>query len=373
MNKDPFILASGPPTRTAEMISRAFEAGWNGAVTKTICLNHEEMVDVSPRIYSLGNGLKNIELISNIPAEQWAKDIEILKKAYPDKAVIASISAEANNLAGWQKLAEMMQAAGADAMELNFSCPHGLPEKGMGKTCSDNTDIAANITKTVREASTIPVWTKLSPNVTSISQLAQKCAENRADCITAINTVKGFAGVNIKTGKPISQAYGGISGPAIKPVALKSVSEIASVVNCPVSAVGGISNWQDAVEFILLGASTVQLCTAVMLNGYGIINDLHRGISGYFGTKTIDDIRGTSLKHISSFSALDKTVKLIPQIDKSKCVKCGRCMVSCRDAGYQAINENIEISLEKCTGCGLCTAVCPVSCIKLTPLFTFNS
>jgi len=365
MNKDPFILASGPPTRTAEMISAAFKAGWNSAVTKTICLNHEDMVDISPRIYSLENGIKNIELISSIPAEQWAKDIAYLKKTYPKKSVIASISAEACNPSGWQELTEMMQAAGADALELNFSCPHGLPEKGMGNTCSDNPEIAAEITKMVKMVSSIPVWVKLSPNVTSISDLAQMCADSGADCITAINTVKGFAGVDIETGKPVSQVYGGISGPAIKPVALKAVSEISALAGCPVSAVGGVSKWQDAVEFILLGASSVQICTAVMLNGYAIIAELQDGLSEYLGEKTVNDIKGTSLKYISSFSELDKSIKHIPQIDTEKCNKCGRCVISCRDAGYQAINDSLEINPEKCTGCGLCAAVCPVGCIQL--------
>ncbi len=372
MNKDPFILGSGPPTRTAEMISRAFSTGWNSAVTKTICLNHKEMVDVSPRIYRLKNGLKNIELISALPAEQWAREINALKEKYPDKTIIASISAEANNTKAWQELAVMMQEAGSNALELNFSCPHGLPEKSMGNTCSDIPEAAASITRAVKEVSKIPVWVKLSPNITSIIHLAGLCVKNGADCITATNTVKGFAGLDISTGKPELPVYGGLSGNMIKPVALKAVSEIVSKVKCPVSASGGVSNWQDAVEFLLLGASSVQVCTEVMFNGYKVIDKLKSGLADYLGEKSIDGVRGASLKYITSFSELDKTVKLKAKIDRKSCINCKKCYISCRDAGYQAIEEDIRINSEKCTGCGLCGCVCPVRCIEMTELFTFR-
>ncbi|OGI04905.1 MAG: hypothetical protein A2Y25_00575 [Candidatus Melainabacteria bacterium GWF2_37_15] len=368
MNRDPFILASGPPTRNAEMISRAFDIGWNGAVTKTICLNHEDMVEVAPRIHRVNNGLKNIELISPRSVEEWVEDVRFLKSKYPEKTVIASISAEAGNIAAWQKLALMMQDAGSDALELNFSCPHGLPEKNMGNTCSDIPEAAGLITKSVKQVSKIPVWVKLSPNVTSISYLAQVCVGNGADCITAINTVKGFAGVDIETGKPILSTYGGISGQTIKPIALKAVSEIASLVKCPVSAAGGISTWQDAVEFILLGASTVQICTEVMLSGYEIIHNLSQGLADYLGMNTLDNIRGTSLKYVTSFYKLDNTYKVISEIDFETCTKCEKCYISCRDAGYQAIDICYKIDKEKCTGCGLCSAVCPAECIKVTPV-----
>lgn len=374
MIKDPFILASGPPTRNAWMIARAFEAGWNSAVTKTICLNHEDMVDVAPRIHRLENGFKNIELISPISAEQWTEDFVLLKRKYPDKAIIASISAEAKNLKGWQKLAKMMQEAGADALELNFSCPHGLPEKGMGTTCSEIPELAGSITDLVKEVAHIPVWVKLSPNVTDIKHIARVCAKAGADCITAINTVKGFAGIDINTGKPKldingQSTYGGLSGSVIKPIALKAVSEIASAVDCPISAAGGISTWQDAVEFILLGASSIQICSEVMINGYDIIHHLQQGLSGYLGHKSLEDIRGTSLSYITSYSKLDNKTVLMPEIDNHACIKCGKCYASCRDAGYQTISwstgELPWINKNKCTGCGLCQAVCPVNCIKL--------
>lgn len=364
MKNNPFILASAPPTRNAQMISRAFELGWMGAVTKTICLNYEEMLDVSPRMVRLDDGFQNIELISPRSPDEWVDDIRFLKNKYPSNLVIASISAEANNFAAWQKLAIMMQNAGANALELNFSCPHGLPEKGMGNTCSDVPEVAASITKVVKEVANIPVWVKLSPNVTSIKHLAQLCVQGGADGITAINTVKGFAGVDIETGRPKLPAYGGISGSIVKPIALRAVSEIVASVDCPVSASGGISTWHDAVEFILLGASTVQICTEVMLNGYEIIHDLKQGLDNYLNGKNLEDIRGTSIKHITSFSKLDKSARVIPQINKETCIKCKKCYVSCKDAGYQAIDTELGINKQKCTGCGLCIAVCPVSCIS---------
>ncbi len=375
--QNPFILASGPATRTAEMIARAFKLGWAGAVTKTICLNYEMMVDVSPRIAKINGGLKNIELISSRSPENWVEDIRFLKNSYPKSIVIASISAEVNNPGAWQELTLMMQDAGADILELNFSCPHGLPELDMGNTCSDTPYLAGEIINSIKKVSKIPVWAKLSPNVSSIKHLAGVCVKNKADGITAINTVKGFAGVDIETGMPELNvegltAYGGISGNIIKPVALKAVSEIAVSVDCPVSAAGGIKNWQDAVEFIMLGASTVQICTEVMHNGYEIINGLQKGIYTFLKKhelNSLTEIKGKSLKYIKPIADLNKQAVAAAVIDHSKCIKCGKCYKACFDAGYQAITDSkngfLKIDRQKCTGCGLCKAICPVKCIAM--------
>ncbi len=375
---NPFILASGPPTRTGDMIARAFKLGWAGAVTKTISLNYKQMIDVSPRIAEINGGFQNIELVSPRPPEDWADDIKRLKAEYSDNTVIASITAEADKFADWHKLTLMMQQAGADVLELNFSCPHGLPEMGMGATCSDSPQIAADIVEEIKKVSMIPVWAKLSPNVPNISLLADICAKSGADGITAINTVKGFAGIDIETGMPKinvagSSAYGGISGGLIKPVAMKAVSEIASSVNIAVSAAGGIRNWRDAVEFIMLGASTVQICTEVMLNGYEIITELNNGLYEYFkrhNINSMEEIKGKSLKYIKSHSELDNDRVSYAVIDENKCVNCGKCYKACEDSGYQAIIQNYAampvIAKEKCTGCGLCKIVCPLNCIELT-------
>lgn len=375
--KSPFILASGPPARTGEMISRAFRMGWAGAVTKTVCLNYDKMINTSPRLVKIKNGIQNIELISNRSPELWAEEIKDLKSQYPDNIVIASISAEANNFKGWQKLTLMMQKAGADVLELNLSCPHGLPEMGMGTICSETPGFAQEIIKEVKKNAQIPVWAKLSPDVTNMQNLAQFCKKSGADGITAINTVKGFAGINIETGKPKLNigdysTYGGMSGEIVKPVALKAVSEIANMVKCPVSAVGGIKSWQDAVEFILLGATTVQICSEVMVNGYEIIYELEKGLHKYLETHKInnlEEIRGASLKYIKSFSQLNNNFIKIPSIENSKCIKCGKCYKACNDSGYQAINfingSFPEIKPEKCSGCGLCSIVCPAVCISM--------
>jgi dihydropyrimidine dehydrogenase (NAD+) subunit PreA len=377
---NPFILASGPPTRNGEMIAKAFDAGWAGAVTKTICLNYESMNNVSPRLWGFSNGynnigLKNIELISDKSPQDWVQEIYYLKNNYPDRIIIASISATAYDLKDWQYLAVIMQDAGADILELNLSCPHGLPEKGMGNACCDVPKISAQVTKAVREVSKIPVWVKLSPNVTDIKYLADICLESGADSITAINTVKCFAGVDINTGKPKldvngKSAYGGLSGSLIKPIALKAVSEIALLFGCEISAVGGINCWEDAVEFMLLGATTIQLCTKVMFEGIDSLNSLKQGLKNYLETHNyncLKEITGKSLRYISTFSGLDYIQKVFPVIDHSRCLKCKKCRQVCFDSGYQAV-KNLEsgfpvINHDKCSSCGLCGIICPVKTI----------
>ena len=380
--KNPFILASAPPTRNAEMIARAFEAGWAGAVTKTICLNHNEMINVSPRMWGSGKNLllQNIELISERPATEWVEDIKHLKRNYPENIVIASISAEAENTEAWQNLASMMQEAGADILELNLSCPHGLPEIGMGSACCDVPELSADIVKTVKQVSDIPVWVKLSANVPSISYLAKLCLGAGADGITAINTIRGFAGIDIETGLPKldiagKSSYGGFSGGIIKPFAMRSVAEIAASCRCFISATGGVNGWQDAVEFMMLGASTIQVCTKVMFEGYGVIDSMLDGLRQYMerhNYSTVEEIIGKASGKISGFEALNREAGVYPEVDGSSCVKCGKCFVSCRDAGYQAIEysggEVPVIASKSCTGCGLCAIACPVGCIALKSL-----
>lgn len=379
--QNPYILASAPPTRNAEMIARAFDLGWAGAVTKTICLNYKEMSNTSPRLYAFKGGsstygLQNIELISDKSPQEWIKEIKFLKEAYPEKIIIASISAEANNLSGWQELSQMMQNAGADILELNLSCPHGLPELGMGRACCEVPDISAKITKAVKEVSDIPVWVKLSASVNDINYLAKLCLLSGADGITAINTVRGFAGIDIETGIPNfnvdgKSTFGGLSGKIIKPIALQAVAEIASSNNCFISASGGINSWQDAVEFALLGASTTQICTKVMLEGYDVISSLLSGLNNYLerhNYNSFQEITGKSLKNLSLYENLNKKTILNPVINKKTCIKCGKCYVSCLESGYQSINfrkESFpEVIPEKCSGCGLCKLVCPANSIN---------
>jgi len=380
---NPFLLASSPITRTAEMIKRGFEAGWGGAVLKTICLCPETMVDVSQRIYVHKNrssfaGLKNIEMVSNRPVGIWVKEIKELKNEFPDRVIIASIMAEGEKLQEWQELTEILQDAGADVIELNLSCPNGVPERGMGSFVSEIPDLCGKITDAVKKVSKIPVWAKLSPNITDISFLAFSCLQGGADGITAINTLKGFAGIDIENLQPKlniggMSTYGGFSGNIVKPFALKAISEIARDHNCYISATGGISNWQDAVEFMLLGASSLQICTEVMLNGYNIIKPLSEGLESYLerhSHASLEGLIGAGLDKIDVYSKLDKNIKYQANINNETCRNCGKCFVSCTDGGYQAINKEnnktYSVNPDKCVGCGLCQYVCPTNSITMT-------
>lgn len=379
---NPFLLASSPATRNAEMIKRGFQAGWGGAVVKTICLYPETMIDVSPRMYGYKNknslaGMQNIEVISNRPVEVWAREINELKKEFPDRIIVASIMAEGNKLQEWQELTEILQNAGADAIELNLSCPNGLPEREMGSYISEIPDMCGKITEAVKKISKVPVWAKLSPNVTDISYLAYVCLKVGADGITAINTLKGYAGIDIETLQPNLSVggistYGGFSGNIIKPFALKAVSEIAKDHKCYVSATGGISNWQDAVEFMLLGASSVQICTEVLLNGYNIISSLTEGLENYLerhSYPSLEGLIGKGLDKIQDYSKLDKNIIYQANIDKKSCSKCGKCFTTCNDGGYQAISPDknglYSVNPKKCTGCGLCRHVCPANAVSM--------
>jgi len=379
---NPFLLAASPITRTAEMIRRGFKAGWGGAVLKTISLCPETMTDVSQRICVYKNkssliGLNNIEMTSNRPIEVWVKEINELKKEFPDRIIIASIMAEGEKLQEWQELAETLQDAGVDTIELNLSCPNGVPERGMGSFISEIPDLCGKITEAVKKVSKVPVWAKLSPNIPDISFLAFSCLQGGADGITAINTLKGFAGIDIESLQPKLNiggvsTYGGFSGNIVKPFALKAVSEIAKDNACYISATGGISNWQDAVEFMLLGASSLQICTEVMLKGHDVINSLIGGLEDYLerhSYTSLEDLIGLGLQKVDDYGKLDKNVKYQANINTESCKKCGECFTSCMDGGYQAINQKdnktFSINVDKCVGCGLCQYVCPANAISM--------
>jgi dihydropyrimidine dehydrogenase (NAD+) subunit PreA len=377
---NPFLLASAPPTRTGEMIRRAFAAGWGGAVTKSIALDPAR--DLQPRLHPLryrkrAVGMENVELTTQLTVEQWQQEIADVKADYPSRPLWASIM-DAPIKENWQRLAEAMQEAGADALELNVSCPHGMPTKGMGAFIGQSAQLTGEVVSWVKEVSQVPVMVKLTPNVTDIAFVARAAKENGADALCAINTVLGLIGVDLDTLTPLPSVggvstYGGYSGPGVKPIALRCVAQIAKATGLPVSGLGGLSTWEDAVEFMAVGAGTVQVGTAVMWNGYPIIEGLIRGLSGYLDTKGFSNLTpliGAVLPRIVEFPEMPLTVRARARVD-DRCDGCLLCIPACADGGFQAISgvkgEVVIIDGERCNGCSLCVMVCPLNSITMVP------
>jgi dihydropyrimidine dehydrogenase (NAD+) subunit PreA len=382
--ENPFLLSSAPPTCTGEMIQRAFKEGWGGAVTKTIKPDKTPVYDLKNRFGIMGLEDKqlvlfeNIEEVSKRPVGTWIKEIKEIKKNFPDKLLIGSLMAEPKE-EDWETLARTVSEAGVDMLELNLGCPHGMPERGMGAFCGQRPDLIDKLTKAAKKTSSVPVMVKLTPNVADIALMAKTAQDAGADATSAINTVLGLIGVDINTFEPKptvdgKSTFGGMSGPAVKPIGMRCVAQIAQATNIPVSGIGGISTWKDAVEYLLIGAANVQVCTAVMWRGYRIVGDLVDGLANYLsdkGFKSVTEIQGKTLPKITAWSKLNKDYKVVASINKEKCIKCGVCFIDCNDAGYQAIkfepnsNKVAEVDEEKCDACSLCTIACPVpDCIS---------
>jgi len=390
---NPFWLASGPPTNTAGQVMRAFDAGWGGAVWKTI---GEPIVNVSSRYGAIDyNGAKmmgfnNIELISDRSIEDNFREIAQVKTRYPKNLVIASLMVESKREV-WHEMARRAEDAGSDALELNFGCPHGMSERGMGAAVGQVPEYTEMITTWVKEAARTPVIVKLTPNVTDISRLAEAAERGGADAISLINTINSLMGVNLENFSPTpivagKSSHGGYCGPAVKPIALHLVSCAAKKVKIPVIGIGGIGNWTDAAEHIAVGASCVQVCTAAMHYGFRIVEDMADGLAQYMdehGYRTIEDFRGRALPNVMDWGDLDLNYKIVAKIDRELCIGCQLCYIACEDGAHQCIEpytvnsngkRNVNgkgvhvprIMEDHCVGCNLCMLVCPVpNCITM--------
>jgi dihydropyrimidine dehydrogenase (NAD+) subunit PreA len=395
---NPFWLASGPPANTGGQVMRAFEAGWGGAVWKTI---GEPIVNTSSRYGAIDlngvkmMGLNNIELISDRPIEDNLREIAEVKKRYPKHLVIASLMVESKR-ESWHEMVRRAEDAGSDALELNFGCPHGMSERGMGAAVGQVPEYTEMITSWVKEAAKTPVIVKLTPNVTDITRIAQAAERGGADAVSLINTINSIMGVDLETFAPRPEvagksSHGGYCGPAVKPIALHLVSSVAKKVKIPISGIGGIGYWNDAAEHIAMGASTVQVCTAAMHYGFRIVEDMADGLSQYMdshGFRTIEDFRGRAVPNVMDWGDLDLNYKIIAVINDDLCIGCQLCYVACEDGAHQCISpymvagngkKNVNgmgvhvprIIDEECVGCNLCALVCPVeNCITMKQVDT---
>jgi dihydropyrimidine dehydrogenase (NADP+)/dihydropyrimidine dehydrogenase (NAD+) subunit PreA len=337
---NPFVIGSGPPGTNANVIGRAFDEGWGAVVAKTISLDASKVINVAPRyarMRATGSrevlGWENIELISDRPFETWIDEFKALKDRYPDRVLIASIMEECRRDA-WVEIVQRCEAAGIDAFELNFSCPHGLPERKMGSAMGQDPAILSEVCGWVNEAATVPVWAKMTPNITSIVEPARASLQAGCEGISAINTILCVMGVNLDTlrPEPTVEGYtvpGGYSCKAIRPIALRMIMELGTMMygggcGAPIpddggpalegefpgrslSAIGGVETGEDAAQFILLGAHTVQVCTGVMIHGYRMLRPLTESLTAFMekhGFERVEDFRGYSLPYFTTHAEL---------------------------------------------------------------------
>lgn len=380
---NPFWLASAPPTNSGYQIMKAFDAGWGGAVWKTLGV---PVVNVSSRYGSVNYrntrmmGFNNIELITDRPLADNLREIEEVKKYFPNHAVIASLMVETKEQ--WHSIIRDVQNAGADGIELNFGCPHGMCERGMGSAVGQEPEVLQTIVSWVMEAATIPVITKLSPNISHITDPGLAAVKGGTDAISLINTIKSIVGIDLDTYAPYpivdgKGSNGGYCGPAVKPIALQMLRELAAdkqINKVPISGIGGIETWRDVVEFILLGATSVQVCTAAMHYGFGIVREMETGLLQFMkdkGYNTIYDFAGKALPNVVEWKHLNLKHKVVANINADKCVGCDLCYIACDDGAHQAIgltdgSRIPHIIEENCVGCNLCSLVCPVeNCITM--------
>ena len=387
---NPFWLASAPPTDKEYNVRRAFEAGWGGVVWKTLGEAGPPIVNVNgPRygvVYGADRrvlGINNIELITDRPLETNLEEIKRVKKDFPDRALIASIMVPCEENA-WKEILPRVEDTGCDGIELNFGCPHGMSERGMGSAVGQVPEYITMVAEWCKQYTYLPVIVKLTPNITDIRYPARAANAGGADAVSLINTVSSITSVNLDTMSPEPSidgkgSHGGYCGQAVKPIALNMVAEIArdpETANLPISGIGGVTTWRDAAEFLALGAGNVQVCTAAMVYGFGIIKELTAGLSGWMdekGYQSVAEVTGRAVPNVTDWQYLNLNYITKARIDPDLCIKCGRCFAACEDTSHQAIvmgeNRTFEVIDEECVACNLCVDVCPVEgCITMEEL-----
>ena len=386
---NPFWLASAPPTDKEYNVRRAFQAGWGGVVWKTLGEAGPPVVNVNgPRYGAIWGadrrllGLNNIELITDRPLEVNLREMKAVKRDYPDRALIASLMVPCVEEA-WKAILPLVEDTGADGIELNCGCPHGMSERGMGAAVGQNPDLIERITRWCKQTTRMPVIVKLTPNITDVRLPARAALAGGADAVSLINTINSITSVDLDDFAPEPTidgkgTHGGYCGPAVRPIALNMVAEIARDAETrgkPISGIGGIGTWRDAAEFMALGCGTVQVCTAAMHYGFRIVDDMIDGLNHWMDAKgyaRLSDFVGKAVPNVTDWQFLNMKYDIKARIDQDKCVKCGLCHIACEDTSHQAITKEkdglrfFEVVDEECVGCNLCMHVCPVDgCITM--------
>jgi dihydropyrimidine dehydrogenase (NAD+) subunit PreA len=384
---NPFWLASAPPTDKEYNVRRAFEAGWGGVVWKTLGSEGPPVVNVNgPRYGAIWGadrrllGLNNIELITDRPLQTNLDEITRVKKDYPDRAVIVSIMVPCEEQA-WKDILPRVEATGADGIELNFGCPHGMAERGMGSAVGQVPEYIQMVTEWCKKYYSKPVIVKLTPNITDIRNPARAAHAGHADAVSLINTINSITSVDLDSMAPEPTiggkgTHGGYCGPAVKPIALNMVAEIArdpQTRSLPISAIGGVTTWRDAAEFMALGAGNVQVCTAAMTYGFNVVKEMISGLSTWMDEKgytSTQDFIGMAVPNVTDWQYLDLNYVAKAKISQDDCIKCGRCYAACEDTSHQAIEMSADrvftVKDDECVACNLCVNVCPIEgCITM--------
>lgn len=380
--ENPFILSAAPPTDELDIVYDGLKAGWAGAILKTTSIENNPVQLKYPMMSSFGpqgrkvTGLGNIDLISQYHIDDIEKRVRILKEAFPRKMIGASIMGSRKE--DWQNLVWRLKKAGVDLIECSFSCPQGSMGEAPGRMLAQSVEATEKVTRWVKEAAEdTPVLIKITPQVTDITEVAQAVKKGGADGITASNTIPSLMGIDINTFEPYPSlmgkgGYSGLSGPAILPLTLRTIAEIASNVDITISGNGGAYSWKDAVEIMSVGAGNVQFCTLPMVYGFRTIRDLESGLAHYLMDMGFDspmDIIGKALPNLHQHDELPSPYTRVELIDE-KCIGCGLCFNSCNDGGHRAIdwdsnNRRPDIDEKRCVGCAMCMQVCPVDAIRM--------